>query len=86
LVFQEFLCKICFKVFQQRGFRNRHQKGHYTEYGCKWCEKMYKRKEGLLDHVKTVHTQENGRPCPYCKKILRGKNLYYYHIKKCARK
>jgi hypothetical protein len=41
---KEFLCKVCLKVFQQKGLRNRHQKEHFFEYGCKCCEKMCKRK------------------------------------------
>jgi hypothetical protein len=72
-------------VFQVRGIRNRHQKEHYYEYGCNMCDKLFTRKETLLDHMKVKHTEDGGRPCPICKQILRGKNRFNYHFKKCSK-
>jgi uncharacterized C2H2 Zn-finger protein len=73
-------------MFDENGARNRHQEEHHRRYKCDWCDKMYVRKEALQDHIKVVHTKDEGRRCPFCGKMLRGKNPYYYHIKKCSKK
>ena len=53
-----FNCILCFKAFSNLSNKKRHDEAVHQKmtYDCKFCDKRYKRKDKLVNHVKKFHS------------------------------
>lgn len=66
---KKFICDFCSKSFS--GYRNlyQHKKGHTTQtISCTLCPSKFKRKNGLSQHIKSVHLNIKPHTCSICQK------------------
>lgn len=81
---KSFQCPDCPKSFSGSKNLYQHSMSHKaTVYACHVCEKKFKRKHGLTQHVKSIHEQEKTQVCPVCnyRYLLKADMLRCRHSK-----
>lgn len=84
-------CQICDQGFRFKSTLARHMATHSTlQFDCKLCNKTFKKRDRLLDHIKSQHpgTDEDTNEedeikkleCDYCDKICYNKQSYSVHV------
>ncbi|KAL4222037.1 hypothetical protein ACF0H5_018080 [Mactra antiquata] len=73
-------CSVCGKYMTWKALK-KHRFAHIKEKSvkCTICNKMYKSKRHLGDHIRSVHTTLKYR-CGYCGDILKGKQGFEKHV------
>ncbi|XP_045782950.1 uncharacterized protein PF11_0213-like isoform X2 [Maniola jurtina] len=81
--FGEYKCKICSKVFSERGGLNHHLQLHTSDkpFSCNKCTFTCKTKKYLHRHANRVHTKrEKDNECDVCGKKFLFKSLLDRHV------
>ena len=52
-----------------------------SEFPCDKCDRIYKYKRSLRDHVKAEHLNKTTYSCPKCEKKYKEKRLLNQHLK-----
>ena len=53
----------------------------YKKFKCFYCEKSYKAKRSLLEHIQNIHQDVKNFPCDFCGKRFTQKFAMLRHIK-----
>lgn len=87
-------CRRCNKQFQHNQSLTRHQQSNCAGeprinatdmYACKYCGKVMKRRDCLLEHVNAKHERKKLH-CKHCNKRFPWRQSKYRHEKKCSKK
>lgn len=64
-----FTCVVCSKIFSNSNSLRQHKITHTEErkHICSLCQRSFKRRNGLLQHLKGFHLQVKPFACPVCK-------------------
>jgi KRAB domain-containing zinc finger protein len=70
----QYHCTVCTRLFKTQGELETHTCGKTRRvsrkektHKCDTCGKMFARRDGLTEHIRTVHNKIARLSCPYCK-------------------
>ena len=79
-----FKCGDCKKEFATKlGIENHILLTNCEEIFCSICDKKFKERKSLNQHIKRIHNDKNHYECDKCKKIFRHQSSLYKHNKLC---
>merc|ERR1739838_808668 len=76
-------CKTCKKIFLTMGGLKTHMRFHtdVKSYNCALCDKSYRHKGCLTEHITSIHTQVSHHVCKKCNKSFSTKSCLKDHMK-----
>ena len=76
------VCEYCAKEFKSTNIKNHIKEMHinFIETKCPKCGKVFPKRKSMLDHVRTVHSEEKG-VCDVCSKTFENKTYLQRHIR-----
>ncbi|OXA38784.1 Oocyte zinc finger protein XlCOF6 [Folsomia candida] len=84
---RNFMTSTCGACFTEKTSLDRHTRGHTGErpYACPHCDKAFKMRRDIRNHVKVIHTPGYVAPtphkCPHCDKGYRTPFWLRCHIR-----
>ena len=82
-----YYCEFCGVSFAKQSYLIRHMATHTGEFRCKHCDRIFSRKESLLQHIKKYHPafmQSSGEkvyPCEHCHRVFSREVTLQNHMK-----
>ena len=76
------ICEYCAKEYKKTNIKNHIKEMHrnFVESKCPTCGKVFPKKKALLDHIRTVHSEEKG-VCHICCKTFDNRTYLQRHIR-----